>query len=101
MISRSMAANQRSAPAFLQSDRCRSQTSLRLRHGGMVLRTPKGARLDDRSCAGERRSYELARKAVHLGNDDPVALCMGGYALAFIAHEFDDGRDFHGSGAGS
>jgi tetratricopeptide (TPR) repeat protein len=31
----------------------------------------------------------LARKAVHLGGDDPVALCMGGYALAYIAHEFD------------
>ena len=32
----------------------------------------------------------LARKAVLLGKDDPVALCMGGYALAFIALEFDD-----------
>ncbi|KRR18145.1 adenylate/guanylate cyclase domain-containing protein [Bradyrhizobium retamae] len=31
----------------------------------------------------------LARKAVHLGGDDPVALSMGGYALAFVAHEFD------------
>jgi TolB-like protein/tetratricopeptide (TPR) repeat protein len=36
----------------------------------------------------------LARKAVHLGNDDPVALCMGGYALAFIAHEFDAAAAF-------
>jgi tetratricopeptide (TPR) repeat protein len=36
----------------------------------------------------------LARKAVHLGGDDPVALCMGGYALAFIAHEFDDAAAF-------
>jgi TolB-like protein len=32
----------------------------------------------------------LARKAVHIGRDDPVALCFGGYALAFIAHDFDD-----------
>ncbi|WFU22891.1 winged helix-turn-helix domain-containing protein [Bradyrhizobium sp. CB1717] len=32
----------------------------------------------------------LARKAVDLGADDPFALCMGGYALAFLAHEFDD-----------
>ena len=32
----------------------------------------------------------LARKAVELGADDPFALSAGGYALAFIAHEFDD-----------
>jgi TolB-like protein len=32
----------------------------------------------------------LARKAVRLGGDDPVALCTGGYVLAFLAHEFDD-----------
>ena len=36
----------------------------------------------------------LARKAVHMDHDDPVALCMGGYALAFIAHEFDAGAVF-------
>ena len=36
----------------------------------------------------------LARKAVHLGGDDPVALCMGGYALAFVAREFDDAAAF-------
>jgi TolB-like protein len=36
----------------------------------------------------------MARKAVHLGGDDPVALCMGGYALAFVAHEFDDAAAF-------
>jgi TolB-like protein len=45
----------------------------------------------------ERESAEatrLARKAVHLGGDDPVALCMGGYTLAFVAHEFDDAAAF-------
>src|SRR5437016_6328208 len=36
----------------------------------------------------------LARKAVHLGGDDPVALCMGGYALAYVAQEFDDAAAF-------
>ena len=36
----------------------------------------------------------LARKAVDLGRDDPTALCMGGYALAFVAHEFDDAAAF-------
>jgi TolB-like protein/tetratricopeptide (TPR) repeat protein len=36
----------------------------------------------------------LARKAVHLGGDDPVALYMGAYALAFAAQEFDDAAAF-------
>jgi TolB-like protein len=36
----------------------------------------------------------LARKAVYLGGDDPVALSMGGYALAFVAEEFDDAAAF-------
>jgi TolB-like protein len=36
----------------------------------------------------------LARRGVQLGADDPVALCMGGYALAFIAREFDDAVAF-------
>jgi TolB-like protein len=31
----------------------------------------------------------LASKAVHLGGDDPVAQCMGAYALAFVTHELD------------
>jgi TolB-like protein len=36
----------------------------------------------------------LARKAVHLGADDSVALCMGAYVLAFVAREFDDAAAF-------
>jgi TolB-like protein/tetratricopeptide (TPR) repeat protein len=36
----------------------------------------------------------LARKATQLGGDDPVGLCMGGYALAFIAREYEDARRF-------
>jgi tetratricopeptide (TPR) repeat protein len=36
----------------------------------------------------------LARRAVQLGGDDPVALSMGGYALAFVAQEFDDAAAF-------
>ena len=39
-------------------------------------------------------AVRLARKAVLLGEDDPVALCTGGYALAFVAHEFDDAAAF-------
>ncbi len=34
------------------------------------------------------------RKAVHHGADDPVALCMGAYVLAFVAHEYDDAVAF-------
>jgi tetratricopeptide (TPR) repeat protein len=36
----------------------------------------------------------LARRAVDLGADDAVALCMGGYALAFVAHDLDGGAAF-------
>lgn len=36
----------------------------------------------------------LARKAVEFGASDPLALCMGGYALAFLAREFDDATAF-------
>jgi TolB-like protein len=39
-------------------------------------------------------AVRMARKAVHLGSEDPVALCMGGYALAFVAHEYDDAAAF-------
>jgi TolB-like protein len=40
----------------------------------------------------------LARSAVYLGKGDPVALCIGGYALAFVAHEFDDAAAFMDQG---
>ncbi|WGR69300.1 MULTISPECIES: winged helix-turn-helix domain-containing protein [unclassified Bradyrhizobium] len=39
-------------------------------------------------------AIRLARKAVDLGADDPFALSMGAYALAFVAREFDDAADF-------
>ena len=39
-------------------------------------------------------AIQLARKAVHLGEGDPVALCMGGYALAFVGYQFDDAAAF-------
>jgi TolB-like protein/Tfp pilus assembly protein PilF len=39
-------------------------------------------------------AVRMARKAVHLGGDDAVALYTGGYALAFVAHEFDDAAAF-------
>jgi adenylate cyclase len=36
----------------------------------------------------------LARRAVELGKDDAVALAMGGFALAFIARDVEDGAAF-------
>jgi TolB-like protein/class 3 adenylate cyclase len=41
-------------------------------------------------------TIRLGRRAVELGRDDAVALCMGGYALAFVAGELDDGAAFIG-----
>src|SRR5437764_12029984 len=42
--------------------------------------------------AGETaEAARLARRAAELGKDDAVALCAGGYALAFVAHDLDDG----------
>jgi adenylate cyclase len=39
------------------------------------------------------RGIELARKAIGRGADDPEALAMGGYAIAFLAGEFHAGLD--------
>ena len=57
-----------------------------------VLRKARGWMIEHVQESAE--ATRLARKAVHLGRDDPVALCMGGYTLAFIAQEFDDAAAF-------
>jgi TolB-like protein/tetratricopeptide (TPR) repeat protein len=57
-----------------------------------VLRKARGWMIEHVQESAE--ATRLARKAVHLGGDDPAALCMGGYALAFVAHEFDDAAAF-------
>ena len=49
--------------------------------------------MDDR-VQESAEAVRLARKAVLLGDDDPIALCMGGYALALVAREFDDAAAF-------
>jgi TolB-like protein len=36
----------------------------------------------------------LARRAAELDSDDAVAICAGGYALAFAVHDLDDGAAF-------
>jgi tetratricopeptide (TPR) repeat protein len=33
----------------------------------------------------------LSRRAVELGDDDAAALCWGGFVLAYVAYELDDG----------
>jgi TolB-like protein/tetratricopeptide (TPR) repeat protein len=57
-----------------------------------VLRKARGWMIEHVQESAE--AGRLARKAVHLGKDDPVALCMGGYTLAFVAQEFDDAAAF-------
>ena len=55
-------------------------------------RKARGWMADDVQESAE--AARLARQAVLLGGDDPLALCMGGYALAFVAREFDDAAAF-------
>jgi TolB-like protein len=57
-----------------------------------VMRKARGWMIEHVQESAE--ATRLARKAVHLGGGDPVALCMGGYALAFVAREFDDAVAF-------
>ena len=40
-----------------------------------------------------QRGIRLARTAIAKGADDPEALTMGGYAIAFLAEEFAEGLD--------
>jgi TolB-like protein len=58
----------------------------------IVVRKARGWMIEPVQESSE--AMRLARKAVHLAGDDPVALCMGGYALATIAREFDDAAAF-------
>ena len=85
---------QRGAPAFLQGDRARPSSGLRLWHGRIcyVRRKARGWTIERVQEGAE--ATRLARKAVQLGADDPMALCTGAYALAFVAHEFDDAAAF-------
>jgi tetratricopeptide (TPR) repeat protein len=39
-------------------------------------------------------AIRLAKRAVHLGRDDAVALCTGGFTLAHLGGELDDGAAF-------
>jgi tetratricopeptide (TPR) repeat protein len=49
--------------------------------------------LSDRS-AETAEGAQLARLAVDLGREDAVALTLGGYALAFVAHDLNAGAAF-------
>ena len=57
-----------------------------------VVRKARGWMIEQAQESAE--AIVLARNAVQLGRDDPVALGMGGYALAYIAREFDDATAF-------
>ena len=90
-----MEANREALGALSQGDRARPWSGVRLWHGRVVLRTAKSEWLDEIEPVPETaEATRLARKAVHLGGDDPVALYMGAYALAFAAQEFDDAAAF-------
>jgi tetratricopeptide (TPR) repeat protein len=43
-------------------------------------------------------AMRFARRGVLIGKDDPVAMCLGGYALAYIDREFDDAASFMDEG---
>jgi TolB-like protein/Tfp pilus assembly protein PilF len=51
------------------------------------------SRMADRATEGAEAA-RLARQAVELGKDNAIALCMGGFALAFLAGEVEDGAAF-------
>lgn len=57
-----------------------------------VFRRVRGWTTDDAREVAEAARF--ARKATQLGSDDPVALCLGGYALAFMTRAFDDAAAF-------
>lgn len=57
-----------------------------------VLRRMRGWMTDHALDTAE--ATRLARRATRLGDDDPIALCMGGYALAVITREFDAAEAF-------
>jgi TolB-like protein len=57
-----------------------------------VLRKVRGWTKD--SAREGLEAVRFARKATLLGGDDATALCTGGYALAFMTREFEDGARF-------
>jgi TolB-like protein/tetratricopeptide (TPR) repeat protein len=61
-----------------------------------VRRKAHGWMVDATLESGE--ATRLARTAVLIGRDDPMAMCLGGYALAFIDQEFDDAAAFMDQG---
>src|SRR5262245_13145926 len=57
-----------------------------------VVRKTNGWMLDVAQEVAE--TTRLARRATDLGREDAVALCWGGYALAYVAGDIDGGRAF-------
>jgi TolB-like protein/tetratricopeptide (TPR) repeat protein len=57
-----------------------------------VYRKANGWMID--RAAETTEAGRLARRAVYLAKDDAVALCYGGFALAYVVGDFDDGAAF-------
>src|SRR5262249_25853155 len=57
-----------------------------------VVRKTNGWMVDRKKAVAE--ATRLARRATELGRDDAVALCWGGYALAYVAEDVDAGVGF-------
>jgi tetratricopeptide (TPR) repeat protein len=57
-----------------------------------VSRKVRGWMIDHARESAE--ATRLARKATRIGGDDPIALCIGGYTLAFLTREFDEAEAF-------
>ncbi len=57
-----------------------------------VQRKARGWMIDSRQESAE--AAPLAWRAVDLGKDDALALCLAGYALAYIVHDLESGAAF-------
>ena len=83
----------------IEGDRTRSRSGFGLWNGRALLCSAQGEWLDERAPEGKRGRYAAGSEGcVSSGADDPVALCMGGYALAYVEKEFDYAAAFMGSG---
>jgi len=60
----------------------------------VVLYAAQGSQVDGRSAAELGEATRLARKAVHLGKDRALALCVGGYVLGFSDLDYDEAAAF-------
>jgi len=65
------------------------QKMAKAKHGGTVLLTAQGKRLEKRSRQESVEAERLARRAAELGRDDAVALYAAGMVLAKVVADLD------------